>query len=85
MIDFVRVVFRCWMVERLVLLVIMYDIVMALTSCKAGLIRRACLLVQTDHPFCGASHFMSVTVRKAQQTGEKMTANLAGRASKAAL
>ena len=83
MIDIVRVVFRCWMTERLVLLVIMYDIRMALTSCWAGLIRRACLLVETD-PLCwGTSHIMLVTVRKAPKTGGRSTPDEADRESSA--
>ena len=41
----VRVVFRFWMAERLVLLVIVYDIGMTLIGVLVGLIRRAYLLV----------------------------------------
>ena len=71
-VDLVRVVFRCWMAERLVLFVIIYDNGLALTSC---------LLVETN-PLCwGASHVMLVTVRRAPKSGRRRTADEAGRAS----
>ena len=45
-IGLVRVVFRFWIAERLVLLVIVYDIGMTLTGGLVGLITRAYLLVE---------------------------------------